>query len=294
MLVQVEQSLRDAVDDAPPLLPVQQWPPLLVEDEAVEAPVGHVLVCEQLLFLLDAASDEANQVGVLQLGDQLDLVLELLQPLPGVRRQSLHRDLGAVRQLPLQPNRSESAMAAYLSSIIERPGMIATLARLVDGAESASAEQVVVGEAARRGRQLGEVVQRELGAALLDPPQLQRVLCRGAVPGLRLQLQLPLLLCIGVFFIFFFCQLVMQFSIQDEDFVPPNTTICQWSAGVSLPALFRRALIISRPAAIIAESTVIDTTRATIKTTLWLLSTSFTIKMNSIVNDHAFSFLCSK
>ena len=103
VLVQVEQPLRDAVDDAAPLLPVQQWPPLLVEDEAVEAAVGHVLVREQLLFLLDAAADEAHQVGVLKLGDQLGLVLELQQPLPGMRRQPLHRDLRAVRQLPLQP-----------------------------------------------------------------------------------------------------------------------------------------------------------------------------------------------
>jgi hypothetical protein len=117
--VQVEQSLRDPLDDTAPLLPVQQWPPLLVEDEAVQTAVGHVLVDEHLLFLLHAAAQQAHQVGVLQLGDQLDLVLELLQALPGVRRQPLHRDLRAVRQLPLQPDRirSQSAIAAsaYLS-----------------------------------------------------------------------------------------------------------------------------------------------------------------------------------
>ena len=65
----------------------------------------HVLVDEQLLLILDAAADESDQVGVLQLGDQLDLILELLQPLPGMRRQPLHRDLGAVRQLALQEER---------------------------------------------------------------------------------------------------------------------------------------------------------------------------------------------
>ena len=48
--------------------------------------------------------------------------------------------------------------------------MIETSARLVDGAETAFAEQILVGEVACRGGQLGEVVQRELRAALLDPP----------------------------------------------------------------------------------------------------------------------------
>jgi hypothetical protein len=53
---------------------------------------------------------------VLQLGDELDLVLELLQPLPGMRRQSLHRDLGAVRQLPLRKNQSQSLQLTCQSS----------------------------------------------------------------------------------------------------------------------------------------------------------------------------------
>ena len=39
------------------------------KDETVEAAVGHVLVDEQLLLILDAAADESDQVGVLQLGD---------------------------------------------------------------------------------------------------------------------------------------------------------------------------------------------------------------------------------
>jgi hypothetical protein len=64
-----------------------------------------------------------------------------------------------------------------------------TSARLVDGAEAAFAEQIVVGEVSRRGRQLGEVVERELRAALLDPPQLQRLLRLGAVSRMRLRRQ---------------------------------------------------------------------------------------------------------
>ena len=93
------------------------------KDETVEAAVGHVLVDEHLLLILDAATHQADQVGVLQLGDQLDLVLELLQPLPGVRRQPLHRDLGAVRQLPLQ----------------QRKGNWHTKNRVDEGAQDASA-----------------------------------------------------------------------------------------------------------------------------------------------------------
>jgi hypothetical protein len=90
-----------------------------------------------------------------------------------------------------------------------------TTARLVDRTESASAEQVLVGEVARGGGQVGEVVERELRAALLDPPQLQRLLCRGAVPGLCLQLQLPLS-CIGVFSATRSC--VPKFDPQCDDF----------------------------------------------------------------------------
>ena len=76
-----------------------------------------------------------------------------------MRRQPLHRDLRAVRQLPLQPNQTRSVnMADYLSSHLSstiEPGMKRRH-------EAAFAEQVLVGEIARRGRQLGEVVQREL------------------------------------------------------------------------------------------------------------------------------------
>ena len=65
------------------------------------------------------------------------------------------------------------AAAYYLSSIkhyIIEPENNETSARLVDGAEAAFAEQVLVGEVARGGGQLGEVIQREPGAALLDSP----------------------------------------------------------------------------------------------------------------------------
>ena len=132
------------------------------KDETVEAAVGHVLVDEQLLLLLDAAPHQADQVGVLQLGDQLDLVLELLEPLPGMRRQPLHRDLGTVRQLPLQQITSESAMSAHMPMEALEPDTKMSSARLVDGAEAAFAEPVLVGEVPGGGCQLGEVVEREL------------------------------------------------------------------------------------------------------------------------------------
>jgi hypothetical protein len=41
---------------------------------------------------------------VLQLGDELDLVLELNETLPGLRRQPLHRNLGSIRQHALKKN----------------------------------------------------------------------------------------------------------------------------------------------------------------------------------------------
>ena len=73
----------------------------LTEDEEVEALVVHILVDEHLLVGLHAAPQQAHQVGVLQLGDQLDLRLELHQTLHRHRRQPLDRDLQAAGQLTL-------------------------------------------------------------------------------------------------------------------------------------------------------------------------------------------------
>ena len=65
---------------------------LLTEEEGVEAAVGEVLVHRQLLVALDAPSEEAQQVGVLQLGDELHLVPGLRRTLPRPRRQPLRSD----------------------------------------------------------------------------------------------------------------------------------------------------------------------------------------------------------
>ena len=47
---------------------------------------------------------------------------------------------------------------------------------LVDGPEAALAELVVVGEVVGGVGDLVEVVERELGVALLDPPELEHLL----------------------------------------------------------------------------------------------------------------------
>jgi len=85
--------------------------PPLVKDEGVQALVAHVLVDEHPLGAVDAAAEEADQVPVLQLGDQDHLVHELVQALRRViRRELLHSNLLPVRQLPLV-NFAESASA---------------------------------------------------------------------------------------------------------------------------------------------------------------------------------------
>ena len=79
-----------------------------------------------------------------------------------MRRQTLHRDLGTVRQLPLQQITSESAMPAHMPMEALEPDTKMSSARLVDGADAAFAEPVLVGEVPGGGCQLGEVVEREL------------------------------------------------------------------------------------------------------------------------------------
>jgi hypothetical protein len=107
----------------------------------------HVLVDEHLLVSLDAAAHEAHQVRVLQLGDQLDLRLEFHQALHGARREPLDPDLGSVGQLTLL-HRTEAALA----------------------------ELVLVKEVGGGVGDLVQLVQRELGVALLHLPELEHLL----------------------------------------------------------------------------------------------------------------------
>jgi len=71
------------------------------EDEEVEALVVHVLVDEHLLVGLHAAAQQPDEVGVLQLGDELNLRLELHEALHRARRQALDGDLQPAGQLAL-------------------------------------------------------------------------------------------------------------------------------------------------------------------------------------------------
>lgn len=72
------------------------------KDEAVQALIVHVLVYEHLLLGLDAAAQEPDEVSVLELCDQLDLGLELHQPLHRARRQPLDRNLKPATQFALE------------------------------------------------------------------------------------------------------------------------------------------------------------------------------------------------
>ena len=56
------------------------------KDEAVQALVTHVLVDEYPVREVDAAAEQAYEVAVLQLGDQVHLVLELFHALHSVLR----------------------------------------------------------------------------------------------------------------------------------------------------------------------------------------------------------------
>jgi hypothetical protein len=76
VLVEVLKASSDAVDDPVPLLPAQLL--MSTEENEVEAPVGDELVDEQPLLLLQADTDQPDQVLVLQLGHQRQLVLELI------------------------------------------------------------------------------------------------------------------------------------------------------------------------------------------------------------------------
>jgi hypothetical protein len=53
------------------------------EQNAVEAPVLDVLVYEQCVTLMQAIPQQSNEVLVLKLCQHLDLIVQLMQCLPG-------------------------------------------------------------------------------------------------------------------------------------------------------------------------------------------------------------------
>ena len=71
------------------------------KDKVVEALVLHVLVHQHPLLSMDAAAQEPDEVHMLQLGDEHDLVLELVQALRRVLGQPLHRHHLPSFQFPL-------------------------------------------------------------------------------------------------------------------------------------------------------------------------------------------------
>lgn len=89
VVVQVEQTGRDALDDVKPLRPIQS--PLaramvVVVQEPVEAAIGHVIVDEEELAFVAAVAKEADEVAVAESAKGDDLGGELRHPLVGVSR----------------------------------------------------------------------------------------------------------------------------------------------------------------------------------------------------------------
>lgn len=70
-------------------------------EEEIEAFVGHVLVDQDLLFLLNATPENTNKVFVLKPRDEVGFGLELLLSLSGVLREPFHRHLVPIQQCPL-------------------------------------------------------------------------------------------------------------------------------------------------------------------------------------------------
>lgn len=62
----------------------------------IQACVAEILVDEEAFWSFDAASEELDEVLVLHLVDESDLVEELIDPLPRVEEEPLHRDLSAI------------------------------------------------------------------------------------------------------------------------------------------------------------------------------------------------------
>uniref|UniRef100_A0A804QYF7 Uncharacterized protein n=1 Tax=Zea mays TaxID=4577 RepID=A0A804QYF7_MAIZE len=98
--VQVVQPPGSADADLQPLLPRQRRLPLAAVDVVPEHAVVHVLVHQDHLLVLVAVADQGHQVPVPQLGQHLDLRVELVDALLRLRAPALHRHLGAVVDLP--------------------------------------------------------------------------------------------------------------------------------------------------------------------------------------------------
>ncbi|BAF18570.1 Os06g0126100 [Oryza sativa Japonica Group] len=96
--VQVVEAAGGADADLQPLLPRQRRQVLAV-DVVAEGAIVHVLVDEDHLGVLVAVADEGDEVAVAELGQHLDLGVELVDPLLRLRVPALHGDLGAVVDL---------------------------------------------------------------------------------------------------------------------------------------------------------------------------------------------------
>jgi hypothetical protein len=63
------------------------------QQRTVKAAVLEVLIHQNPVASLDAAADEFDEVGVLDVADDVDLRQELPDALPGLGGEDLHRDL---------------------------------------------------------------------------------------------------------------------------------------------------------------------------------------------------------
>lgn len=70
----------------------------------------HVLVDEDPLVAIDAAAEKPDEIPVLELGNQLDLVLEFAEPLDRRLGEPLHGDFLSIRQLTLQGTASHDGV----------------------------------------------------------------------------------------------------------------------------------------------------------------------------------------
>ncbi|PON72274.1 hypothetical protein PanWU01x14_066650 [Parasponia andersonii] len=111
-MVEVIQALSHVGEHAPPLIPAEK---LLgsVEDPAVEAPIGHVVVHEHELVPLSAPASHLDQVLVLKPSHARDLGHEFSQPLLRIVVHALDSDFGLVLEFS-SVNLSEPARAQKL------------------------------------------------------------------------------------------------------------------------------------------------------------------------------------
>ena len=82
--------------------------PISTEENEVQASIGDELVDQQPLLLLQADADEPDEVPVLQLGDQRELVLQLLHSLRRALRQPLHGYLVAIGENTLDEPKQQA------------------------------------------------------------------------------------------------------------------------------------------------------------------------------------------